>query len=278
MEKTVTQKIQEILNEEDQKIFESAVEKSINDKVTKEVAIKVEESKKKLDSLAEEYVSKEVASRLETEKAKLVEEYDSKLESLEKKIVSKVDSFIEHVIMEQISDASIEKLAINEVFKPVVEGIQKVYSENFIVLESDSSKKINESDKKVKELQTQLSESMAKLMESEERLEKTATFLLISEKCDGLTKTQKERVVSFFKSKAFDEVNENIETVLEMVKNDSEKKTIEEKATPKTDKKVIDSILTEGDAIKKDKKNVAKVQDVLTEDLVSIAQVANNFL
>jgi hypothetical protein len=272
MEKKITDKIKEILTESDLKLFEEAIQKMISDRVT----IIEEELKKKYDSLAEEYVAKEIAKGIEVEKAKLVEEYDSKINTLEKKVVSKLDSFLDHVIVEQISDATIEKIAINEVFAPVVEGIKKVYAENFIELKSDGSKKIQESTEKITTLEKQLSEAMAKLLESEERLEKTATYLLISEKTTDLTQTQRERVLKMFKDKHFDEVKEKIDTFVDIVKESTEK-TEKEVTTEKVETPTkVDDVLTEEEHIPETKKVVA--EKVETEKAPSFIRSANSLL
>ena len=171
--KKITDKIKDILTPKDLQIFEAAVESMVKEKV----ALAEEEMKTKYDTIAEEYVSKQVAERLETEKAQIVEDYDLKLESLEKKIVTKLDSFLDHVIAEQISDETLEKIALNEVALPVINGIKKIFSENYVELDTDGSKLIEEAQKAKTDIEKQLSESLQKNMELEERLEKTATYL-----------------------------------------------------------------------------------------------------
>jgi len=247
MSKKITDKIKEILTPEDLKIFEAALEQMVDEKV----ALKEEAIKTKYDTIAEEYVQKKVAEKLEEEKAKLVEDYDTKLNNLEKKIVTKLDSFLDHVIVEQVSDEALAKIAINEVASPIVEAIKNIYTENYIAIDSNGDKKVKDLEKKVKETEKNLSESLAKVMETEERLEKTATYLLISEKVEGMTKTQKGQVTKMLKDKSFDEVKEKIDTLIEMVKKDGKK--LDEKTE---EKKVIDSVLPNEDVIEEDKKIV----------------------
>jgi len=275
MGKKITDKIREMLNADDQKLLEAAIQKMIDDRV----GIIEEETKKKYDELAETYVTGKVEEELEKEKARLVEEYNGKLENLEKKIVSKLDSFLDHVITEQITDEAISKIAINEVLAPVVDGVKKIYAENFIELNSDGATKLKESQDKIKNLETQLSEAMSKIMESEERLEKTATYLLISEKTQEMTKTQRERVVKMFKDKHFDEVNEKIDTFIDIVRESSETPaTVEETVDTK---KTIDAVLTEGDHVEAPKPVVAeKAEENKTETTqqTTFAQQANRYM
>jgi hypothetical protein len=258
-DKKITDKIKESLTPEDMKVFEGAIESMISEKVAERVELAEEEMKNKYDTIAEEYVTKTIAEQMETEKTKLVEEYDTKIIDLEKKIVTKLDSFLEHVITEQISDSMIEKIALNEVLLPVVEGVKKVFLENNIELDSEGQKVVAEKTKAIEELEKNLSESIAKNMELEERLEKTATFLLISEKTEGLVETQKTRVLKMFKDKSFDEVKEKIDTFIEMVKESTDKKVVEEK----TEEKPI--ITDETDVIKEEKKVVPNTDTIVEQ-------------
>jgi len=283
MSKNITQKIREMLTPADLKMFEGAIESMINDKVKGKladmVALKEEELKTKYDTLAEEYVAKQIDARLDSEKASLVESYDKKLNLLEKKVVSKLDSFLDHVITEQISDEAIEKLAINEVALPVVSKIKSIFAENHIELKSDGEAIIKEATDKSATLEKQLSESIAKNMELEERLEKSATFILMSEKTEGLTATQKQRVVEMFKDKHFNEVEKKIDNFVELIKEGES--VVSKKKTAVIKKKKINDVIAEGDAII-EKPIAKKIKKVIKEDeefqIPSLNESANRLL
>jgi hypothetical protein len=274
MEKKITERIAEVLNEKDLKIFEDATERAILERTK----VAEEEMESKYSKLSEEYVEKTLVERLETEKVKLVEEFSTKLVNLEEKVVSKLDSFLDTLISSQISDEAINKLATQEIFKPMVEGFRKLYSENFIQLDESGTKKLTEKDNQIKSLEKQLSESVSNLLASEERLEKAASFLLISEKTDGLTKSQKDRTVSFFKNKNFDEIKETVDVVVEMVKNDSKKPLVTEKKKLdiNNDKKTVDTILTEDEHIVQPEDQKKKV--LKEEKEPSITDFAERFM
>jgi hypothetical protein len=252
-----------MLTPEDLKVFESAVEQMI----VKRVALKEEELKAKYDALAEEYVAKKVTEGLESAKATLIEEYDGKLKNIEQKVVTKLGSFLDHVIVEQISESAIEKLAINEIAMPVVEQIKKIFGSNYIDLNTNGSALLKAEQKKVAQLESSLSDAQSKIMESEERLEKSATFLLISEKTEGLTRSQKQRVATMFKTKKFEDVKDNIDTFVEMVKESvAPKAKVEGKGT-------IDEVITEGDNLKEEKASIVEDKEEFT-----FAERANRFM
>lgn len=263
MGKKITDKIKEMLTPADLKVFEQAIEKLLD----KRVSLKEEEIKAKYDELAEEYVAKKLADELESAKASLVEDYDGKLKGIEQKVVTKLGSFLDHVITEQISEESIEKLAINEIAMPVVEQIKSVFSKNYVDLDTDGSNLLKQEQKKVNDFEKELSEAHSKIMESEERLEKASTFLLISEKTNGLTKTQKQRVAKMFKNKKFDEVKDGIETFVEMIKESASP------APKKEGKGTLDEIITEADHGVDDKPSVVEEKEEFT-----FAEQANRYM
>jgi hypothetical protein len=263
MSKKITDKIKELLTAEDFKTLEEA----INKKLEQAVALKEQELKDKYDKLADEYVQKTVTENTEKNKATLIEEYDTKIKNIEKKVVTKLGSFLDHVISEQITTEAIEKLAINEIAMPVLEGIKKVFASNYVELDTDGSALIKQEQKKNSDLQKKLDEVTSKLMESEDRAQSAATFLLISEKTEGLTKTQKGRVVSMFKSKKFDEVESNIDSFVDLVKESTE--TVKPKVAGKG---TMDEIVSEEKIV--EQKPVIKEDD----EEIPMASKANRFL
>lgn len=286
----ITDKMKEFLTESDLQVLESAIDQKIaegvkvklDESVNERVTLIEEELKKKYEKIADKYVTEEVEKRVTEEKAKLVESYDEKLDNLETKVVSKLDAFFEQVISEQISDSVIEKLAINEALQPIVEGIKKVYVENFVELGSDSSKKLAEKDEQIVKLQKQVSESIEKLMESEKRLEQTATYLLISEKTEGMLDSEKKRVLTMFKDKSFKEVEGKIDTFVTIIKESAKpiagKKIVEKK-------KILDESIDHNDHVdakKFEKKKVTKVikenAESMEDKFVDIIDIANNFI
>jgi len=189
-------------------------------------------------------VNQEVNKKLSEEKAKLIEDYDKKLSLLEQKVVTKLDAYLDHVISEQISDEMLEQVAINETLQPVVEGIRAVFSDNHLKLNSKAQATIDSLSKSLEEMKGELSESIDKRIQLESKLEQSAVYLLISEKTNGLKKTDKQKVVEMFKSKDFDEVEKNINNYLQLIKESTNVKT--KKTTKKTSKKQKVASVNEG--------------------------------
>jgi hypothetical protein len=260
--KMITEKIKEMLTPEDLVLFEGAMTKLVSDSV----ALKEAEIKAEYDELSEKYCAQRIAEETEQIKSTLIEEYDAKLENLEQKVVTRLTSFVEHLIEEQISDEAITKIAISEVASPIVDKIRKVYAEHYVTLDTEGSKQISESTEVIKKLQKQLSEAIADNMSTKEKMDKTAGYLLISEKVSGLNESHKERVVKMFKDKNFDTISEQIDNFIGLIK--------ESKQTPvaPTQKKTMDAIISENDGSVIEKKVVKEAEDH------SVAGYASRFL
>jgi len=280
MSKNITQKIRELLTPEDLKVFENAVDSMIEEKTEAKLSnliqLKEEELKTKYASLAEEYTSKEVEKRLTEKKAKIVESYDKKLSLLEQKVVTKLDSYLDHVISEQISDEMLEKVAINETLQPVVEGIRAVFSGNHLKLNSKAQATIDSLTKAVEEIKGELSESIEKNIQLENKLEKSAVYLLISEKTNGLKKSDKQKVVEMFKSKEFDEVEKDIDNYLKLIK-ESEFSRLKKPVKKTSVKSKVDSV-NEGAVPEVKKESVAKTIEEDVKSTVTMVDVSNKFL
>ncbi len=276
MSKNITQKIRDLLTDEDLKTFESAVDNMVSERVqaklSKMIELKEDELKSKYESIAEQYVNKVVAEKLTTEKANLVEGYDEKLALLETKVTTNLNSFLDTVIEKQISDTMLEKVAVNETLQPVVEGIRSVFTDNHLKLNSKAQATIDSLTSDVASAKGELSESIEQRMSIEGKLQQSAVYLLISEKTSGFKTSDRQKVLSMFKAKAFNEVNESIDDYIDTIKLANAPR--KEKAT--TNNKVAE--INEGTVADVTKKPVE--QEKAPEPIVETTMVdeANAFL
>lgn len=223
----LTEKLKDVLKAEDLKELEVGIKAMVNE----QVKLRVEEKTIELEKKAEGFCEQEIQEKLEVEKETLIEEYENKMEVLEADLLEKLDTFLDTVISEQISDESIMKIALNETYEPIVEGIKALFEEKYVALDSEGEKLVKEQKDEVEKLKDENSSLIKEKMELSELAEAGAVKLLISEKTDGLTDTQKERVNTFCESKTFDEVQKQIDSFIEIVEEneeDSEKETLDE--------------------------------------------------
>lgn len=246
----ITEKLKEVLNEEDLSFFKEEIKKTVNEEAQKIADLVVEERINKIEEIAEEFVGK----RVEEEKDKLMEEYDEKINELEEKVVDTLDKFLNSEISEKISDDLIEREATFDVLSPVVEGIKKVFSENHVELDVEGEELAKKYADRVEKLEKDLSEAIAEKMEANENLEKIAIKKLLDEKTEGLSEEQVVYIKEVFDGKPFEKVYEEIDGMVDFVVN-------KENEVNEDEDEKDDQLVNEDDQIKSEKKKVNEDSD-----------------
>lgn len=194
------------------------LEESYNQKISEFKKVTTE----KLEEISENYCELKIKEEVSKKVVQLEEAYESKIQKLEENVLDQLDKFIDAEISEKISDDLLSEIAINEAYKPVIAGIQALFEGNLVGLDSDGSKKIKELEAKNKEISDKLNEAYEEKIKVHEKNDKLKSALLISSKCDGLTNTQKNRVISMFEGKSYDEVNSKIGDFISLLEEKEE--------------------------------------------------------
>lgn len=213
----IMKKMKNALTEEDQKILEETIEALVEEKASKQASLLVEEEKVRLEKASKEYVDKVILEETEKLQNKLNEEYEQKYNTLEENYVEKINDFLEHEISENISDEALEKIAINETFKPIVEGVKQLFAEHGLELDSEGSALLKEARDEIVELKADVSRLMEENLDLNKKLEKMAIRDIINLKCEGMIPEQRERVQNMFEGKSFEDVESKIDEFVEIV-------------------------------------------------------------
>lgn len=214
----ILKKLEGVLSAEDLKTFEESLDEMIDEKVN----MLVEERTNYLDEKAEEYTKKEVQKRLDEEKETLIEEYDEKLKTLEEKIINNLDEFLDsEIISESIKDELVEKTAINETYKPIIDGIMDLFENKFVSLDTEGYKLVKEAKENVQSKIEELDEAIQEKISLKKENEDLKSAVLIAQKIEGMTPKEKERVVNFFEGKDYSDIEKGIDDFVEMVKEDA---------------------------------------------------------
>lgn len=251
----ITKKLKETLTEEDQKALETAINSIVEEKVSKDVPLLVEEEKARLEKEYNEKLEKAINEEYEELKTTL----NDKVNTLEEQYVEKLDAFLEHEISEQISDEAISKIAINETLAPVVNGIKKIFAENGLELDSEGSALLKEALEEITALKDDVNCLTEENLELNKILEKMATRDLLLTKTEGMLPEQKERVYNMFEGKSFEEVETKVDEFVDIV--------LETKIEKETEINESFDIDKEGDDIEPEKK---QHKDIVTESVNSI--------
>lgn len=271
--KKYAEKLKGVMSEEDILAFESDVKKAIEESTD----LRVEATVKDVEEKADEYCEMMIEKKTAEIKEELIKEYDEKLSKLETDIVEKLDVFLESEISSQIKPELFESVARTKVYEPIIEGIVKLFEEKYVALDTDGNTLVKKLEEDVSGLKKQLDEQISKNMESNKLLEKVAVSHLIGDKTKDLTESQVTKVKSFFESKGFDEVEEKIESFIDLIIESDVKKenSITESQSNVSEEKI--EVITEA------KNESSKFVD---EDLVDVNKkqkdysisVANNLL
>jgi hypothetical protein len=207
MSMKIMEKLKGVLTPEDLAELETGIKAVVNEDVQNKVALLVEEKTKELEAASAKYVTEAV----EEKRKEIIAEYDKKMEKLEETLIENVDQFLASEIQTEISDAAITKVAVNECLVPIVDGIRKVFSENFVEMDSSADKKLKELTEKVEELSTQTSQLIAEKMDLSSKLDKRDVTDLIAQKSAGLKTEQAARVKAMFENETIDNVKSKID-------------------------------------------------------------------
>lgn len=247
-------KLKGILTEEDltklQNLMKRIIAESVEEKVSK--------AKSEMALLQEEFISKQVEEKLVTEKATLEEQYNEKLNALENNIKEKLSMFLEAEVSTKLSDEMVSKIALNEIYEPVINGVLKVFEEKYVAIDAEGYKIMSEAKSEIDRLETLNSQSIKEKMTVLAENNVLKAKLLIEEKTYGLNEDQKSKVKIMFESKEYDVIKNNIESFVDTL-IESEVKIGDKKET---------TILAEGED------NTLDIEKELREDKNDVVQKA----
>lgn len=217
--KNILSKLKGVMTEADLSKFEDAIKAMIDEKVN----ILSESRVKYLEEKAEEFCNIEVDKRLNEQKEILIKEYDSKLELFENNIVTKLDLFLESEILGNISEKAIERIAINETYRPIVEDIVKLFEEKYVALDTEGYGILREAKEEIVKLEESVSNTIADKMLLQTENDKLKSSVLFLEKTEGLTKKQKNKVLNLIEGKSYTDVKKTISSAIDLVVEQEDK-------------------------------------------------------
>lgn len=171
---------------------------------------KIKEQMEKVTKAAEDYICKYFDE-------KFAEKYEEELTSIEESVITQLDKYLDYAIAENINPRLIEKTAVNECIAPIVKGIQNLFEEQFVPLNTTGTKKLKEARAQVAELEETLRKQINENMKLTEKAEEMAKKSLISEKTAGMSNLQRVKVEKFFEAKSFAATKEDIDDYCEMI-------------------------------------------------------------
>lgn len=206
---------------------QTQLEEGITALIKEKVESREEELKKKYAKLSENYVAEEVEKQLVEEKKKLEEQYKNDLKLFESECTEALDKWLESEISEKINEKELHRIAVNETYGPVVEGIKKLFKENSLELDSEADTLVKDVRKENEQLKEEYNKVVEEKLELAKAAETGAIKLRVLKAVNGLNEDQAAIIWDRAKDKDFDIIDEEVdiwvESIVEKEKNDDRK-------------------------------------------------------
>jgi hypothetical protein len=197
--------------------------------------------KERLETLIEVKGQELSQSKLQEAKEQLVESYETKYQEYKEDITSKFSNFVDSVLEEEmtIPDKVLEFAKKGELYHDLIEQFKIRLSVDEGLLDEEVKNLLKEAKGEILKLRGALDENIAKNLEVISDAQELASELYLRRKCDGLTESQKKRVLemlSGIKDRA--EIDRKFDIVLEAYddKEDDEEEEEDSKKDKKKDK------------------------------------------
>jgi hypothetical protein len=214
------------------------IETRVDGKVKFQTEVLEAEAKEKYDALLKESTSKyeTTLTNVESKTVELAEAHKSKLEdqvktlseelktkkneevaSFKKDIVEKLDKYLEMELDKKIPDTYVEAVAQVSVLNPIVEGFKKTMEDNYIKFDEENFGLLKDAKEEIMKLREESATSVKESMEFNSELKDLKRSVKISEVCEGLTDSQRERATKLLESYDEGEIGERYDAIRDLI-------------------------------------------------------------
>jgi len=182
------------------------------------------------EDLSEEFADKAATVFEATVNAKLIEaaahmeeKYEQQLEDQKETfrgdLTDRVDEYLDYVAEEWMkeNEVAIENALKIEIAESFVDGIRKVFEENYIEVPTEKVDVVDELTERTEELEEQLEDATKATIEMKSMRDGLERFKMFSQACDGLTMSQKDKLSQLSEGVEYDS-NEDYLSKIELLK------------------------------------------------------------
>jgi len=165
---------------------------------------------------AQEIAESKVDELVEEKKNELVEQYEEKFEMYKDSITSKFSNFVDNVLDEEmaIPDKVLKYAKLGELYHDLIEQFKVRLAIDEGVISDEIKGLLKEAREEITSLREKLDENTGKVLELEADASEMAAQLYIRQKCDGLTESQKNKVIALIGDEI---VKENIDAKFDTI-------------------------------------------------------------
>ncbi|HRR49300.1 MAG TPA: hypothetical protein P5293_05035 [Bacteroidales bacterium] len=153
--------------------------------------------KEKLDAIVDVKSRERADSLLKEESEKLIEEYEGKFEEYKNDITSKFSNFVDQVLEEELKlpEKIVDYAKKGELYDDVIQELKVRLAIDEGVLNEEIRELLREAKEEIIRLKDELNKETAGRLQAEEDARALASHLYLRKKCDGLTESQRRKVI-----------------------------------------------------------------------------------
>ena len=174
--------------------------------------------KDKLETIIDVKSRERADGLLGEEKKGLIKEYEDKFEDYKKDITSKFSNFVDSVLDEelQIPEKIVKYARKGELYDDLIEQFKIRLAVDEGLLNDEVKGLLKEAKDEIIKLKKEVNTLMSKNIELEEDSKEMATHIYLRRKCDGLTESQRTKVLDFLGDiKDSKEIDKKFKVVME---------------------------------------------------------------
>ena len=179
-----------------------------------------EEFREKAKVVFEAALNSKVKDIQETLETQYQSQLDEAKEELKTTLVERVDSYLEYVCEEWMSEneLAVEHGIKSEMTESFLSGMKDLFEEHYVTIPEDKYDVLESMVEKLDEMETKLNEQIDKNIDLNKRLAESTADSILDQISEGLAATQKEKLASLAESVEFEsetEYREKLETLRE---------------------------------------------------------------
>lgn len=192
-----------------------------------------EEFREKAVVIFEAAVAEKSASVIAEKEQALKEQFEASVAELSEEMTSKVDEYLDYVVEQWMkeNEVAIESSLRSEITEEFMEGLKKLFTENYMEVPENKVDVVTELASKVEELESRLNDVINENIDLKGKLEETTQKEIFDEVSEGMVVTQVEKFRALSEGVEFDSADD-YRKKLEIVK---EHYFAEKKATKSID-------------------------------------------
>jgi len=176
---------------------------------------------------AQDIAESKVEELVESKKQALVEEYEEKFTTYKDSVTSKFSNFVDNILDEEmvIPENVVRFARLGELYQDLIEQFKTRLAIDEGMISNEVKDMLSEAKDEILSLRKKVDESTGQVLELEQDASEMAAQLYIRKKCDGLTESQKKKVIDLLGDEIIKEnIDKKYQTILDSLKIMSEAK------------------------------------------------------